>query len=32
LDNALSQLHREDPSLRVQYDEETGQTILAGKI
>ncbi|XP_025415341.1 ribosome-releasing factor 2, mitochondrial isoform X2 [Sipha flava] len=30
LDNALSQLHREDPSLRVQYDEETGQTILAG--
>ncbi|XP_060834486.1 ribosome-releasing factor 2, mitochondrial [Rhopalosiphum padi] len=30
LDNALSQLHREDPSLRIQYDEETGQTILAG--
>jgi len=30
LDNALSQLHREDPSLRIQFDEETGQTILAG--
>ncbi|VVC44884.1 Hypothetical protein CINCED_3A021395 [Cinara cedri] len=30
LENALSQLHREDPSLRIQYDEENGQTILAG--
>ncbi|XP_050543256.1 ribosome-releasing factor 2, mitochondrial [Daktulosphaira vitifoliae] len=30
LENALKQLQREDPSLKVQYDEETGQTILAG--
>ncbi|XP_028137204.1 ribosome-releasing factor 2, mitochondrial [Diabrotica virgifera virgifera] len=30
LDLALSELQREDPSLRVTYNSETGQTILAG--
>jgi len=30
LDNALECLVREDPSLRVKYDEDTGQTILGG--
>lgn len=30
LDNALKQLQREDPSLRVKYDETTGQTVLGG--
>lgn len=30
LDTALEQLQREDPSLRVNQNEETGQTILAG--
>ncbi|XP_050420605.1 ribosome-releasing factor 2, mitochondrial [Adelges cooleyi] len=30
LESALSQLQREDPSLKVRYDEETGETILAG--
>lgn len=30
LDNALAQLQREDPSLRVSQDLETGQTVLAG--
>ncbi|XP_012255171.2 ribosome-releasing factor 2, mitochondrial [Athalia rosae] len=30
LDTALEQLQREDPSLRVTQDEETGQTVLAG--
>ena len=30
LDQALACLAREDPSLRVQVDEETGQTILGG--
>ena len=30
LDVALEQLQREDPSLRVSQNEETGQTILAG--
>ncbi|XP_015585410.1 ribosome-releasing factor 2, mitochondrial [Cephus cinctus] len=30
LDAALQQLEREDPSLRVSQDEETGQTVLAG--
>lgn len=30
LDTALEQLQREDPSLRVSQNEETGQTILAG--
>lgn len=30
LDNALKQLQREDPSLRVQYDETTMQTVLGG--
>lgn len=31
LEVALKQLQREDPSLRVQYDETTGQTVLGGK-
>lgn len=31
LDTALLQLQREDPSLRVNYDPVTGQTILGGK-
>ncbi|KFB39741.1 hypothetical protein ZHAS_00007434 [Anopheles sinensis] len=30
LDNALREIQREDPSLRVRYDEETGQTVLGG--
>lgn len=30
LENALKQLQREDPSLRVKYDETTGQTVLGG--
>lgn len=30
LDNALAQLQREDPSLRVTQDLETGQTVLSG--
>lgn len=30
LDAALKQLQREDPSLRVRYDETTGQTVLGG--
>lgn len=31
LDQALADLQREDPSLRVTHEEDTGQTILAGK-
>lgn len=31
LEQALSQLQREDPSLRVTHDTETGQIILGGK-
>lgn len=31
LEAALSELQREDPSLRVTHDEETGQTVLAGE-
>lgn len=30
LENALKQLQREDPSLRVKYDETTAQTVLGG--
>lgn len=30
LENALRQIQREDPSLRVKYDESTGQTVLGG--
>lgn len=30
LENALTQLHREDPSFRVKYDETTMQTVLGG--
>lgn len=30
LDKALAQLHREDPSFRVNYDETTMQTVLGG--
>lgn len=30
LEVALLELQREDPSLRVTHDEETGQTVLAG--
>uniref|UniRef100_A0A1B6KGD5 Tr-type G domain-containing protein n=1 Tax=Graphocephala atropunctata TaxID=36148 RepID=A0A1B6KGD5_9HEMI len=30
LDEALAELQREDPSLRVSFDEEIGQTVLAG--
>ncbi|CAG9761363.1 unnamed protein product [Ceutorhynchus assimilis] len=30
LDQALNELQREDPSLRVKYDGETGQTVLGG--
>lgn len=30
LDNALEQIQREDPSLRVRYDETTMQTVLGG--
>lgn len=30
LENALKQLQREDPSLRVKYDEKTMQTVLGG--
>uniref|UniRef100_A0A182ST14 Ribosome-releasing factor 2, mitochondrial n=1 Tax=Anopheles maculatus TaxID=74869 RepID=A0A182ST14_9DIPT len=30
LDNALREIQREDPSLRVRYDEVTGQTVLGG--
>ena len=29
---ALKNLEREDPSLRVRYDEETGQTVLEGQL
>jgi len=32
LDQALIQLQREDPSLRVSYNTETGQTVLGGKL
>lgn len=32
LDLALLELQREDPSLRVSHDGETGQTILAGML
>ena len=32
LETALSNLKREDPSLRVRFDEETGQTILEGML
>lgn len=32
LDQALLELQREDPSLRVTHDSETGQTVLAGKL
>ena len=32
LDIALKNLEREDPSLRVRYNEETGQTVLEGKL
>lgn len=31
LDQALCDLQREDPSLRVTHEDDTGQTILAGK-
>lgn len=31
LDQALADLQREDPSLRVTHEEETGQTVLAGE-
>ena len=31
LEIALSNLEREDPSLRVRYEEETGQTVLEGQ-
>jgi len=30
LDNALKELQREDPSLRVKYDDSTLQTVLGG--
>uniref|UniRef100_A0A1B6GLX8 Tr-type G domain-containing protein n=1 Tax=Cuerna arida TaxID=1464854 RepID=A0A1B6GLX8_9HEMI len=30
MDEALAELQREDPSLRVSFDEEIGQTVLAG--
>uniref|UniRef100_A0A182M335 Ribosome-releasing factor 2, mitochondrial n=1 Tax=Anopheles culicifacies TaxID=139723 RepID=A0A182M335_9DIPT len=30
LDNALREIQREDPSLRIRYDEVTGQTVLGG--
>lgn len=30
LEQALNELQREDPSLRVTYDAETGQTVLSG--
>ena len=30
LEQALEMLQREDPSLKVKYDEDTGQTILSG--
>jgi len=30
LEHALEMLQREDPSLKVNYDSETGQTILSG--
>ncbi|XP_066154969.1 ribosome-releasing factor 2, mitochondrial isoform X2 [Euwallacea fornicatus] len=30
LDQALAELQREDPSLRITYNSETGQTVLAG--
>lgn len=32
LENALTELQREDPSLRVTNDAETGQTVLSGKL
>lgn len=32
LDQALIELQREDPSLRVSYNSETGQTVLAGNL
>lgn len=31
LDQALLELQREDPSIRVTHAEDTGQTVLAGK-
>ena len=31
LDNALNELQREDPSLRITHDAETGQIVLSGK-
>lgn len=31
MEAALKQLQREDPSLRVNYDSVTGQTVLGGK-
>lgn len=30
LERALAQLHREDPSFRISYDETTAQTVLSG--
>ncbi|XP_053664179.1 ribosome-releasing factor 2, mitochondrial [Anopheles marshallii] len=30
LDNALREIQREDPSLRIRYDDVTGQTVLGG--
>lgn len=30
LDQALEILQREDPSLKVKYEEETGQTVISG--
>lgn len=30
LERALAQLHREDPSFRIRFDETTAQTVLAG--
>lgn len=32
LENALTQLQREDPSLHADVDEETGQTVLSGGV
>lgn len=32
LEKALKELQREDPSLRVSYNAETGQTVLAGRV
>lgn len=30
LDKALKELQKEDPSIRVDFDEDSGQTVLAG--